>query len=213
MKITDASHTDHGLTNDHLAFITSRFQHHEGALCVTLEMPAELPDLTCGLYGPSMGDGVIQSHQVQMAHRGERPYKSRLVAMPPRPTRLLTVIGGTHDGECILFTAFGGPATPREPGDPSITTPQGRADSDCFWGDHALSDPRQRTVRFEAEYREDYETGRQYVGGWQINFEGAPGEKPWRWIPADDVHTHVELAQFLGARIEWRCHEGDEPNL
>jgi hypothetical protein len=54
---------------------------------------------------------------------------------------LITVIGGPHlDDPCILYTAFGGPATPKEPGDPSL---DGNlielAKSQAFWAEHALA--------------------------------------------------------------------------
>ena len=37
---------------------------------------------------------------------------------------------------CILYTAFGGPAAPQEPGDPGCKDP---ATSTAFWREHALS--------------------------------------------------------------------------
>jgi hypothetical protein len=37
---------------------------------------------------------------------------------------------------CILYTAFGGPAAPQEPGDPGCKDPEASA---TFWRDHALS--------------------------------------------------------------------------
>jgi hypothetical protein len=40
----------------------------------------------------------------------------------------------------ILYTAFGGPAAPREPGDPSLDGNEaGLAESKAFWAEHALS--------------------------------------------------------------------------
>lgn len=47
--------------------------------------------------------------------------------------------GGKIRHSCILYTAFGGPAAPQEPGDP------GCKDVDAakkFWADHALAAPR-----------------------------------------------------------------------
>ena len=39
----------------------------------------------------------------------------------------------------MLFTAFGGPLAPREPGDPDMTDAKEIAESKKFWSEHALS--------------------------------------------------------------------------
>jgi hypothetical protein len=41
---------------------------------------------------------------------------------------------------CVLFTAYGGPAAPREPGDSSIASWEELTQSRRFWAQHALSD-------------------------------------------------------------------------
>ena len=52
---------------------------------------------------------------------------------------MMTVIGGPDgDDPCVLYTAFGGPAAPREPWDPSLDE-AGWAASLAFWEAHALS--------------------------------------------------------------------------
>jgi hypothetical protein len=43
---------------------------------------------------------------------------------------------GTQKHDCILYTAFGGPAAPQEPGDPGCKDPE---KSTTFWRDHALA--------------------------------------------------------------------------
>lgn len=43
---------------------------------------------------------------------------------------------GTKKHVCILYTAFGGPASPQEPGDPGCKDP---AVSATFWREHALA--------------------------------------------------------------------------
>ena len=43
---------------------------------------------------------------------------------------------GTKKHACVLYTAFGGPASPQEPGDPACKDP---AASAAFWREHALS--------------------------------------------------------------------------
>lgn len=44
--------------------------------------------------------------------------------------------GGKIKHPCVLYTAFGGPAAPQEPGDPSC---KDLAESATFWREHALS--------------------------------------------------------------------------
>jgi hypothetical protein len=57
-----------------------------------------------------------------------------------RPTRQLTIVAGPHGDEpCVLYTAYGGPEAPREPGDPDIPGHSARDAAAVFWADHALS--------------------------------------------------------------------------
>lgn len=136
MKIIPESHLDHGLSEAHVDFLLERFGDREAFFIESVELPESLAPLSCGLHGPAMGDEPVT--EARMAPRGDREYPSRLVDRAPRPTRTLTVIGGLHEGECVLFTAFGGPSTPREPADPTLPEEQ-RAEAEAFWADHALS--------------------------------------------------------------------------
>lgn len=116
MKRHAESHLDHHLTDAQIAHVFERFADRAAFFIETIELPEELGTVPCGLYGPSMGDAPVL--EAEQAKRGARAWTSRLVDRPARPTRQLTVIGGPHDGEpCILYTAFGGPSTPQEPGD------------------------------------------------------------------------------------------------
>jgi len=134
------SHLDHGLTAAHLAFIVSRFADRDGFFVETVPMPDDLPDLTCGLYGPVMGDPPVPDSAVFEVRRIDRAYSSRAIVAPQRATRFLTVIAGPHAGApCVLYTAHGGPKAPREPGDPTLTTEADRAESAAFWAVHALA--------------------------------------------------------------------------
>ena len=102
--------------------------------------------MPCGLYGPVMGDAPIAESEVAYGVRGTRAWKSRIVQrLGIRTTRMVTVIAGPHDEEtckgiikhaCILYTAFGGPPTPQEPGDPSCKDLEA---STKFWSEHALT--------------------------------------------------------------------------
>ena len=86
-----------------------------------------------------MGDDPVPDSECVLRVRGGRPGASRLCPRPSRPSRLMTVIVGPHEGETILYTAFGGPAAPREPHE----LPHGSdayVESLAFWAQHALSE-------------------------------------------------------------------------
>jgi hypothetical protein len=133
------SHLDHDLTEAQVAHIFERFAARDSLFIETFELPAELGTVPCTLYGPMMGDEPIAAPRWDVFddHRGTRKHLSRLVHAPARPTRQVTVIAGPHDDKpCILYTAFGGPATPQEPGDQDCKDPVA---SRAFWAEHALA--------------------------------------------------------------------------
>jgi hypothetical protein len=159
------SHIDHGLTQPQIDFLISRFADRNGFFIETVELPESLGTVPCGLYGPLMGDPEIQDRvcegcgvcspctwfnsgalchnpilvrgQAYKRVRGNRAYLSRVIDAPMRQVRTVTVIAGEHDGSaCVLYTAFGGPLTPQEPGDPTCKDP---AKSKEFWSKHALA--------------------------------------------------------------------------
>lgn len=174
------SHVDHGLTEAQIAYLLQRFADRNAFFIETIELPLELGEAPCGLYGPTMGDPPVADHEVTRESRGTRTWTSRLVARPPRPTRKVTVIAGPHEEPCttcrgnlahlvdrepdphpviaaslgpwvgcdhcdsqgvlkhacVLYTAFGGPLTPQEPGDPGCKDLEA---SWRFWREHALA--------------------------------------------------------------------------
>lgn len=142
------SHADHGLTSAQIAHIEARFADRDAFFIETFELPDELGTVMCGLHGPVTGDEPIADELCVLKPRGERTWPSRLCALAPRPTRTVTVIAGpvTADAEtgtpahpCVLYTAFGGPLAPKEPGDPTLQG-EGRIEvSRSFWAQHALS--------------------------------------------------------------------------
>jgi hypothetical protein len=139
LAIHSDSHLDHNLTAAHLAFIVQHFADRSGFFAETVTMPDDLPDLTCGLYGPVMGDPPVTDDVSFEVRRENRAYPSRAIIAPQRPTRLLTVIAGPYAGSpCVLYTAHGGPLAPREVGDPTLTE-TARAESAAFWAVHALA--------------------------------------------------------------------------
>ena len=131
------SHVDHGLTEGQLRYLLDRFADRNAFFLETIELPEQLGTVPCGLYGPIMSDPPIDESEIQHESRGTRAWTSRLVARPTRPTRMITVIAGPHEEHaCILYTAFGGPASPQEPGDPGCKDPVASA---AFWREHALA--------------------------------------------------------------------------
>ena len=131
------SHVDHNLTEEQLRYLLDRFADRNAFFLETIELPEQLGTVPCGLYGPIMGDPPIAETEVLHEQRGTRAWTSRLIERPTRPTRKVTVIAGPHDGNaCILYTAFGGPASPQEPGDPGCKDPVASA---AFWREHALA--------------------------------------------------------------------------
>lgn len=139
MKVAPESHLDHALSQGHLAFVLSTFGDRSSFFVETVVLPEDLPSLPCGLHGPAMGDAPVADEECLLVARGGRSWPSRVCAREPRLVRELTVIGGPHGGDpCVLYTAFGGPSTPREPGDASLGDGDRRA-AVGFWAQHALS--------------------------------------------------------------------------
>ncbi len=86
-----------------------------------------------------MGDEEIGEDEVYYASRKGRGNKSRLINKPSRPTMTLTIIAGPYNEHpCVLFTVFGGPVTPKKPGDITIKSETERLESEVFWSKHAL---------------------------------------------------------------------------
>jgi hypothetical protein len=159
------SHLDHALTEAQIDYVMKLFGDRQSFFIETITLPRELGTVPCGLYGPLMGDSTIKEDEVTYAARGTRAWNSRLIDLPPRQQHEVTVIAGPHetpcvhcqgrrqigewkaaipcsctDGKtywpCILYTAFGGPSAPQEPGDPGCRDPEASA---AFWREHALS--------------------------------------------------------------------------
>ena len=138
-KIVPDSHLDHGLSPDQIEWLKETFAERDSFFIESVEMPSKLGTVPCGLHGPKMGDEPIRDDEVKLVVRGERENPSRIVDRAPRPTRTVTVIAGPHEDEkCVLFTAFGGPLAPKEPGDTEEGSDE-RKESEDFWSQHALS--------------------------------------------------------------------------
>lgn len=165
MKKHNASHFDHGLDKDQIAFLMERFADRDAFFIETVELPEQLGTVPCGLHGPLVGGAPVEESEVTYAKRGTRAWNSRLVDRPLQSVRTVTVIAGPHEetctrcdgtggiGEwkaripcscdhgkikhtCIVYTMYGGPLAPQEPDDPGCKdVPASRT----FWSVHALS--------------------------------------------------------------------------
>ncbi len=138
LTIHKESHLDHGLTQPQIDYLLSRYADKKEFFKETLELPEELGTVPCGLYGPAMGDDPIADKDAFFSVRGDRKWVSRLYHDGGvRQTRILTIVAGPHDGqECIIYTVYGGPEAPQEPGDPNC---RDKGASETFWAVHALA--------------------------------------------------------------------------
>ena len=141
MLISGVSHLDHGLTPAHLGWLAVKFAGRAAFFIESVELPAELPALDCGLYGPAMGDDPVAEAAVTYAVRPGRKCASRIIpGRPARATRWVTIIAGPHDGHpCVMYTSYGGPEAPREPGDLSLGDMAQIQEARAFWAVHALA--------------------------------------------------------------------------
>lgn len=131
------SHVDHGLSEAQVRYLFDRFADRSSFFVETITLPAELGTVPCGLYGPLAGDPAISEAEVTYGARGARSWTSRLIDLPARQQHQVTVVAGPHDGHaCVLYTAYGGPAAPQEPGDPGCKDVEASA---AFWREHALA--------------------------------------------------------------------------
>lgn len=137
LSILPVSHVDHGLSEAHTRWMLDLFADRDGFFIETVELPEDLSPLDCGIHGPIVGDEPVPESEVRYERRGDREWDSRMCDRPTRQTRQLTVIAGPHeDQSCVLYTAFGGPLAPQEPGDPGCKDVEA---SKAFWAQHALS--------------------------------------------------------------------------
>lgn len=133
------SHLDHGMTVEALEFIQRELGDRDGFFIETLELPEEFRTLECALRGPLVGDEPIPESECHYEFRGNRDGKSRVCRRGYLPTRKVTVVAGPHEGHaCVLYTAYPGPAAPREPFDKGLDEAS-LEESKRFWAEHALS--------------------------------------------------------------------------
>jgi hypothetical protein len=135
MKITDKSHLDHGLSARLVALIAEKYADRKAFFIDSFNIPEDEPPVSCALLDS------VPEHLVFYRQRAGRKTWTRLCALPPRKSSIVTVIAGpSGDEPCVLYTAYGGPLAPREPGDADIRTAEDAAASFVFWRTHALSE-------------------------------------------------------------------------
>jgi hypothetical protein len=141
VTVLPVSHVDHGLSKEQLAWLLGQFADKEGFFLTTVELPEALGTVPCGIHGPIMGDEPVSDNEVRNEVRGDREWTSRVCDRPARQVRSVSIIAGPHGEEaCVLYTAFGGPISNQEPGDPGVQGDEAKlAASVEFWGQHALS--------------------------------------------------------------------------
>jgi len=134
MKITEKSHLDHGLSERLVKLITEKYADKQAFFIDTFTIPEDEPSVPCSLL-----NHIPEAVCFYRRRKGRKTW-SRLCNDKPCHSTSVTVIGGPSDGEaCILYTAFGGPLAPREPGDPDIASGDEAAKSFTFWRTHALA--------------------------------------------------------------------------
>lgn len=135
-------HADHGLTEEHIAFLDEVLVANRNGgkfFQVVVKLPDHLPDLPAALYGPSVGDAPITECMVRYTRRPNRSTLTRFVDLPERRTRYMVVIGRLKKGKSKVATAYGASfIAPRSPGSPQLTEDE-RLESERFWSEHALS--------------------------------------------------------------------------
>lgn len=141
IKIIDKSHVDHGLNAEQLDWVLAQFADRTDFMLATIELPAHLGTVPCNLIGPATGGEPVPEGAVFYAVRAKRSCASRMIATGiPVDERRVTVIAGPaagHEG-IVLYTAYGGPCAPREPGDTTIPTWEAVVEARAFWAQHAL---------------------------------------------------------------------------
>lgn len=135
------SHLDHQVSAEHIEWAKDWIKvginvgrYTPGEVHVwSMELPPELPGLWTALREAPESEVTYQV-------RPPRKCASRTTSDRMAWTRQMTAVFGPHEGiPFALYTAYGGPAAPREPGDPSIANMAELEESREFWTTHALA--------------------------------------------------------------------------
>jgi hypothetical protein len=133
-------HADHGIGQFVTRLVIESLDLQPGFFLRTTTLPEGAPDALNALYGPASGDSPVDERAVIYRQRSEDRPMSRMIDLPGRPTRIVTVIGMVEADGITVYTIYGGPAAEREPGDPSIAgNDELIAAAKKFWSQHALA--------------------------------------------------------------------------
>lgn len=143
--ITKIFHADHGVSPETLQRVIDLMVQEQGRRLVpglfiyTRPLPEGAPSVENALYGPKSGDAPVAEADVFYAKRSEDRPESRMIDLPKRLTRTVTVIGVYAPAGVTVYTVYGGPAAKREPGDKSLSTEAEKQAAIDFWAEHALA--------------------------------------------------------------------------
>lgn len=163
IKIHKDSHVDHGIPRGVVYKVLAAFSDRTEFFIETVALPETIEILHSLDYWQNPG-GVsheekvkpvpcglhldVPESEVYYAERGDRKYTSRLCRRPPGMVREVTVVAGPHPEDpsagMILFTMYGGPQAPREPGsftlEGEVLEGEALEESKAFWKSAALSE-------------------------------------------------------------------------
>lgn len=145
--ITKQSHTDHNIPDRTLGQIVDMFDDKNEFFKGEFTVP-DGKTIPCGLYGPAMGDGIVDRNAVFMVKRGDREGLTPMIKKPMRESNKFFIVGGPNGPDaCILYTCYGGPEAVREPWDPSIAdNPHDKTLATMYWKQHALVVPEGHAI-------------------------------------------------------------------
>ena len=134
-------HADHSMDSRSLAWCLSQV-NTMGFFLQTFTIPEDHSNAVNALYGPVCGDEPVQG---VLLRREGRNFDDKMIDLPTRPSRLVTVIGIQEKDGFVVFTAHGGPAAEKNEQQVRQEFEEGKcsqADVDRvakFWQEHALS--------------------------------------------------------------------------
>lgn len=134
-------HADHSMDSRSLSWCLSQV-NTMGFFLQTFTIPQDHSDAVNALYGPVCGDEPVTG---VLLRREGRNFDDKMIDLPTRPSRLVTVIGIQEEDGFVVFTAHGGPAAEKNLQQVLQEFEEGKcsqADVDRatkFWATHALS--------------------------------------------------------------------------
>ena len=137
-NIVKVFHADHGVAPSTMQLLVDQIQP-TGFFLKTVDLPHGHEPVESLLYGPAAGDREVPEAEVIYKQRSPDRPMSRMVGLPRRTSKRVTIIGMAEADGVTIFTCYGGEAAPREPGDPTLTDPKELSEAKAFWAVHALA--------------------------------------------------------------------------